>query len=357
MNQTDIRTKLTEFFGIEEIRTLCFDLNIDHEQLPSQSKEALVRELVIYCQRRGRLDALIEECRKARPQLEWPSAENVSKTELTLLIDRDFEGFTPDDEENFIFALSRIAKVKPSQIRILRVMRGSVIITLEMPEDGAQILMSKYLQGDPSLKALHITKVEVKQGLPETSNYPSSILFLSADPTDASRLRLGVEIREIQEKLQLARLREKFKLNQRMSVRPVDTSQALLDIQPQIVHFSGHGTPSGDLCFENQLGEAQPIEPDALAALFEQFSDRVNCVILNACYSVVQANAIVKHINYVIGMNHAIGDKAAIAFSIGFYQALGAGRSIEDAYKLGCVQIRLQGIPEHLIPVLLKKES
>jgi hypothetical protein len=54
-------------------------------------------------------------------------------------------------------------------------------------------------------------------------------------------------------------------------------------------------------------------------------------------------------------MNQAIGDKAAIAFAIGFYQALGAGRTIEDAYKLGCVQIRLQGIPEHLTPVLIKE--
>lgn len=55
-------------------------------------------------------------------------------------------------------------------------------------------------------------------------------------------------------------------------------------------------------------------------------------------------------------MNQAIGDKAAIAFSIGFYQALGAGRTTEEAYKLGVVQIRLQGIPEHLTPVLNKKE-
>jgi hypothetical protein len=54
-------------------------------------------------------------------------------------------------------------------------------------------------------------------------------------------------------------------------------------------------------------------------------------------------------------MNQAIGDKAAIAFATGFYQALGAGRTIDDAYKLGCVQIRLQDIPEHLTPVLIKK--
>jgi len=64
---------------------------------------------------------------------------------------------------------------------------------------------------------------------------------------------------------------------------------------------------------------------------------------------------IAEHIEYVIGMNQAIGDKAASAFAIGFYQALGAGRPIEDAYKLGCVQIRLQRIPEHLTPVLIKK--
>lgn len=181
-----------------------------------------------------------------------------------------------------------------------------------------------------------------------------SILFLTADPTDASRLRLGEEFREIQQKLQLSKLREQFKLHQRTSVRPADISQALLDVQPQIMHFSGHGTATGALCFENQVGQTHPIQPDALAALFEQFANQVNCVVLNACYAESQAHAIAKHIDYVIGMNRAISDMAAIAFAVGFYQALGAGRTIEDAYKLGCVQIRLQGIPEHLTPVLIK---
>jgi hypothetical protein len=184
-----------------------------------------------------------------------------------------------------------------------------------------------------------------------------TVLFLAADPTNASRLRLGEELREIQEKLQLAKLRDQIKLEQRMSVRPTDISQSLLDVQPKIVHFSGHGTSNGALCFENQLGEIHPVEPEALAALFEQFSDQVSCVLLNACYSGVQSKAISAHIDYVIGMNQAIGDKATIAFATGFYQALGGGRSIEDSYKLGCVQIRLQNIPEHLTPILDKKDQ
>lgn len=181
-----------------------------------------------------------------------------------------------------------------------------------------------------------------------------SILFLAADPTDASRLRLGEEAREIQEKLRLAKLRDDFEFQQRTSVRPTDISQALLDTNPQIVHFSGHGTSAGAICVEDNARQIHPIQPDALAALFEQFKTQVDCVVMNACYSEIQARAISHHIRFVIGMNQAIGDRAAIAFSIGFYQAIGAGRSVEEAYKLGCVQIRLHNIPEHLTPVLIK---
>jgi hypothetical protein len=69
-----------------------------------------------------------------------------------------------------------------------------------------------------------------------------------------------------------------------------------------------------------------------------------------------QAKAIAKHIPFVIGMDQAIGDSAAIAFSTGFYRALGAGRSVEEAYKFACVEIQMAGIPEHSTPIFLKKQ-
>lgn len=209
----------------------------------------------------------------------------------------------------------------------------------------------------PHARISHEFKATITRTIEEKSK-PTSILFLAADPTDASRLRLGEEFREIQEKLKMAPMRKRFKLElPQLSIRPVDISQALLDTEPQIVHFSGHGASNGALCFENQEGQIKFVEPDAIAALFGQFSRHVNCVVLNACYSENQAKAIAKHIRYVIGMNKAIGDKAAIAFSIGFYQALGAGRTIDVAYQLGCIQIRLQGIAEHLTPVLFHGSS
>lgn len=181
------------------------------------------------------------------------------------------------------------------------------------------------------------------------------ILFLTAEPTDTARLRLQQELREIKQGLQQANQRERFQLEFGFSARPRDVRQELQKFKPHFVHFSGHGTSTGELCFEDQLGKMQPVKPEALAALFKLVAAQVECVVLNACYSDIQAKAIVQHIPFVIGMNTAIGDQAAIAFAIGFYEALGENHSPEEAFKWGLVQIQLENIPEELTPVLRKK--
>jgi CHAT domain len=188
------------------------------------------------------------------------------------------------------------------------------------------------------------------------SDIPVKILFLAADPSDESRLRLFQELRDIKARLSIAKESEKYELKQQESVRVGDITQTIFDIKPQIIHFSGHGKSTGELCFENEGGKSQPVKPDALAAMFQLFTQQVNCVLLNACYSEIQAKAIAQHIPFVIGMKDAIGDKAAIAFAVGFYKALAANRSIPDAYQFGCVEIQLYSLPGHLQPQLYIKE-
>lgn len=182
-----------------------------------------------------------------------------------------------------------------------------------------------------------------------------NILILAANPKDTSSLRLDQELRDISEGLQRGQQRDLFRLEQKLAVRPRDIQRALLDINPQIIHFSGHGAGEEGLVFEDETGQSKLVSKAALADLFELFADQIECVVLNGCYSVVQAEAIAQHINYVIGMSKAINDRAAIEFAVGFYDGLAAGRSIEFAYKLGCSAIRMAGIEEHLTPVLLKK--
>lgn len=102
-------------------------------------------------------------------------------------------------------------------------------------------------------------------------------------------------------------------------------------------------------------GGMQVVSPESLTNLFKLFNNKIECVILNGCYSEVQAQAISQDISYVIGINHEMSDQTAIKFAVGFYDALGAGRSYDDAYEFGCNTIDLEGFPEHLKPILIKK--
>ncbi|MEH1807111.1 AAA-like domain-containing protein [Nostoc sp.] len=183
------------------------------------------------------------------------------------------------------------------------------------------------------------------------------ILIVSANPTTTDKLRLDEEVREIQEGLQRSRSRDKFELVTKWAVRPDDLRRALLDHNPHIIHFSGHGGGNQGLALENNTGEMQLVSTESLARLFKLFKDKIECVLLNACYSEVQAESIYQHINCVVGMNRAIGDRAAIKFAVGFYDALGADRSYEDAYEFGCSAIDLESIPESSTPVLKSRNN
>ncbi|KYC40225.1 TIR domain-containing protein [Scytonema hofmannii PCC 7110] len=183
------------------------------------------------------------------------------------------------------------------------------------------------------------------------------VLILAANPEGTVRLRLDKELRDIAEGLRRAQERDRFTLEQQVAVRPRDIQRALLDHKPQIVHFSGHGAGEEGLVFEDEVGQPKLVSGDALAGLFRLFANKIECVVLNGCYSEVQAKAIAQHIKSVVGMSRKIGDKAAIEFAVGFYDALGAGYPFEFAYELGCSAIQMAGIKEHSTPVLLKKSE
>ncbi|MDF5717668.1 MAG: AAA-like domain-containing protein [Rhizonema sp. NSF051] len=182
------------------------------------------------------------------------------------------------------------------------------------------------------------------------------ILLLSANPTNTSKRSLDKEVREIQAGLERAKRRYEFEIISKLAVRVDDLRRALLDYEPEIVHFSGHGVGSEGLALENNSGLMQLVSAEALARLFKLFP-QIECVVLNACYSEVQAEAIHQHIDYVIGMSKTIGDEAAIKFAVGFYDALGAGRTIEDGFEFGCTSIDLESIPESATPALKNRKS
>lgn len=184
------------------------------------------------------------------------------------------------------------------------------------------------------------------------------ILIMAVNPKGTHRLRLDEEVREIEGVLQRAKHRDRFDSLSKWAVRLRDLRHGLLDHEPQIVHFIGHGTEKG-LIVEDESGFPVRVSEKALSELFKLCAKHVECVVLGACFSASQATAIRKYIKYVIGMRKEIKDRAAIEFAVGFYDALGAGRSVEDAFEFGRVAIlqTFPDLPDHLIPVLKKRKS
>ncbi|MBW4512934.1 MAG: CHAT domain-containing protein [Scytonematopsis contorta HA4267-MV1] len=178
------------------------------------------------------------------------------------------------------------------------------------------------------------------------------ILFASANPDNTTKLNLDKEAREIQQALKLSKNRDDFEIVTCLATRVEDLRHALLEHQPNIVHFSGHGTETG-LVLEDNNGSLQLVSELALENLFENFRGVTECVVLNACYSEIQAKEIYKHINCVIGMNQPIGDSSAINFSIGFYDAVFSGEIYNYAFNIGVASMQLSGSKEHLTPVIL----
>jgi hypothetical protein len=66
-DQKVIREYLIDSFSLEEIKTLCADMDIDFDTLPGDGKEAKSRELVDYCYRHERLGELLGLCREQNP--------------------------------------------------------------------------------------------------------------------------------------------------------------------------------------------------------------------------------------------------------------------------------------------------
>jgi hypothetical protein len=182
-----------------------------------------------------------------------------------------------------------------------------------------------------------------------------TILVLAANPQGLSSVRLEREVQEIGEGLQRSRQAVPFALEHRWAVRPRDLRRALQEVQPKVVHFCGFGASTAGLALEDINAQVQVIRSEALSALFGLFEDQIECVLLNGCYSDSQAETIAKHVHYVIGIRQEVGEAAAIEFSVAFYDALGIGKSIEYAYRLGCSAIALAGVANHLMPVLRQK--
>jgi hypothetical protein len=173
----------------------------------------------------------------------------------------------------------------------------------------------------------------------KSPEYLIKILFLASNPSDLIQMKLGQEIRNINETLRNTKFRDKFRIEQCHAVRPEDLSGILLEHNPHILHFSNYGTADGNIILEDDDSNSVPVALKSIGNLLGILKDNLRCVVLNRCFYTNYASEIAKHIDCVCGTISGINDAKAILFSQGLYRGVGYGKSLAVAFEIGRTQM------------------
>lgn len=164
-------------------------------------------------------------------------------------------------------------------------------------------------------------------------------------------LDLEREARDIQQALRSTPVGEKrFKLETAWAVRVSELQGLLEEHRPHVVHFSGHGLRTEGLVLLDDHDRAAPVPPDKLRELFQllrrgQHQNDLRLVVLNACWSAPQAEALAAIVGCAVGMPQPIEDETAIRFASKFYGHLASGKTIRLAFETSKVELGLLRLP------------
>lgn len=88
MNKIDIQKKISIYFDPDELRQVCFHLNLKYENLAGETHETKSISLVQYCFRRGLLNKLVEHCQQERPHVNWAKDDTEAENPKELIADK-----------------------------------------------------------------------------------------------------------------------------------------------------------------------------------------------------------------------------------------------------------------------------
>ena len=194
---------------------------------------------------------------------------------------------------------------------------------------------------DHEIAVLHERIEQQEQRLQASAPDHVTVLVVAASPDGEVPLRLDREFREMQRRLRESQHRDSIRFEWRPAARLSDLIQMLNEVQPDVVHLSAHGAEDG-IALENADGTAKTMRNDQLAQLLATMSDNIRLIIFNSCLSSEQAELACNFVEAAVGMETSILDDAAKAFAGQFYNSIGFGHSLHDAFEQARVHANLE---------------
>jgi hypothetical protein len=138
-----LRQFLIEFFSLSELKNICFDLGVDYEMFPHQTKGDLSRELLAYFERKQNLSCLVAEVVKQRPEeelvnllAELESCSPRSKVQIVLPADK------LKNRKELLSQLAQVLGVASDEVMLIATAPGSIRLLVSLPASAAERLIA-----------------------------------------------------------------------------------------------------------------------------------------------------------------------------------------------------------------------
>lgn len=162
----------------------------------------------------------------------------------------------------------------------------------------------------------------------------ATVLFLASNAT-AINFDFATELARLQAALEQAG--GSLTLTARWSVSSDDLIRLLKEHRPDVVHVLSPGVnPENHALMLDRGGKVEYVSPAAFAKIFDLPQTKAPLlVVLNTCHSLKHAEALAPRVGAVVAMKDVIYDSAAIEFATDFYESLGSGSSVAEAFEQG----------------------
>lgn len=170
------------------------------------------------------------------------------------------------------------------------------------------------------------------------------ILALAANPDDRP-IHTDVELRDLEIVLRDTFAGDRVELVKKIALTVDEFLWSLHRHDPHVLHLSAHGSTAGDVGLVTAANRLEVVPVEGFVRALRSVRGRLRLVVLNACHSAALAEQLRPFVDYVIGVDRPLHDRTAIAFTRGFYRALGFGKSVADALEAGRVQVEVNNLP------------
>ncbi|MHA6318200.1 CHAT domain-containing protein [Altererythrobacter sp. CAU 1778] len=247
-----------------------------------------------------------------------------------------------------------------AKLRAISFIRDKIISGVAKPEKIAA-MATKRRPPDANAQKLFKTNsrtVRKTRSLKATSAQ-HRIAMLTASPIGEDPIDVSLEAREIENERQKSAARDKFDVR----LFPAATTESLLtainDYQPEIYHFSGHGSSAG-LSFDNSTIKdvgGTHVQFPILRKLMMTAPQRPKLIFLNACESFGGSTDLTEVADVIISMSDSVTDSTAFHYSRRFYASLFSGLSIATAHDQAKAILEIDDASGALLPKITCAEG